>query len=77
MGRLPPRPGSRRRNRLHLLVQPEPHADQPVQRGGGVDEGVERLIALAVALRLPGADRPAALEPGGHLEKPVVLRADG
>ena len=53
-----------RRNPLHLLVQPEAHADQPVQGGVGVDEGVECLVALAVALGLPGADGASALEAG-------------
>ena len=52
----------RRSHPLHLLVQPEPHADEPVQGGVGVDEGVEGLVALAVALGLPGADGAPAFE---------------
>lgn len=61
---LGPRPHRHRRHTLHLLVQPEPHADQPVQGGVGGDEGVEGLVAFSVALRLPGADGPSALEAG-------------
>ena len=49
---------------LNFLVQPEPHADEPVQGCVGVDEGVEGLVALAVALGLPGSDGTAALEAG-------------
>ena len=33
-----------------LLVQPQPHADQPMQGGVGIDEGVQRFVAFAVAL---------------------------
>ena len=29
-----------------LVIEPEPHADQPVECGAGVDEGIERLVAL-------------------------------
>jgi hypothetical protein len=76
----PPSPGPPRSK--NLLVQPEPHADQPVQGGVGVDEGVEGLVALAVALGLPGADRAAALEAGddalgGELAEVVGVEAAG
>lgn len=47
---------------LHLLVQSESHADKAMQGGVGVDEGVEGLVAFAVALGLPGADGSVALE---------------
>lgn len=49
---------------LHVLVQPEPHADEPVMGGMGIDKGVEGLVAFAVALGLPGADGTPALEAG-------------
>ncbi|EDM32947.1 hypothetical protein RTM1035_05000 [Roseovarius sp. TM1035] len=57
-------PGARRhrRNPLHIPALPEPHVDEPVQSGAGVDEGVEGRFAFAVALWLAGADRAAALE---------------
>jgi hypothetical protein len=42
-----------REQQVSLLVQPHPHADQAVQGGVGVDEGVQRLVAFAVALGLP------------------------
>ena len=38
----------------------------------GVDEGVQRLVALAVALGLPGADRSAAFK-AGELDRDVVV----
>lgn len=67
---------------LHLLVQPEPYADEPVQGGVGVDEGVEGLVAFTVALGLPGADRASALEAGddalgGQLAEIVGVEALG
>src|SRR5690606_12783366 len=67
---------------LHLLVQPEPHADEPVQGGVGIDEGVEGLVAFAVALGLPGADGAAPLEAGddalgGQLAEVVGVEAAG
>lgn len=40
----------RRTAPLHLLVQPEPHADEPVMGGMGIDKVVEGLVAFAVAL---------------------------
>ena len=49
---------------LRFLVQPEPHADEPVQGSVGVDESVEGRVEFAVALGLPGADGAAALEAG-------------
>lgn len=39
-------------NVFRLLVQLHPHTDQAVQGGVGVDEGVQRLVAFAVALKL-------------------------
>ncbi|MDP3959892.1 MAG: hypothetical protein Q8Q26_07485 [Pseudorhodobacter sp.] len=45
------------RHPLDLLVQPHPHADQPMQGGVGVDEGVEGLVAFAVALGSPSGDK--------------------
>lgn len=52
------------RHPLHLLVQPEPHADQAVQCSIGVDEGVECLVASAIALGLAGTDGAAPLKAG-------------
>lgn len=51
-----------------------------MQRGMGVDEGVQRLVAFAVALGLPRADRAALLEAGddafgGQLPKIVGVEA--
>ncbi len=48
----------------------------------GVDEGVEGLVALAVALGLPGADGTAPLEAGddalgGQLAEVVGIEAAG
>src|SRR5690606_37340688 len=68
---------SRRRDGVGFLVEPEAHADQPVPRGVGVDEGDEGLVALPGALGLPGANRAAWLEagddaPGG--QRPKRLR---
>src|SRR5579875_371191 len=37
-----------------------------MQGGHGVDRGIERLVALALAARLPEPDRTAALEAGYH-----------
>ena len=70
------------RCRRHLLVQPEPHADQPVQGGVSVDEGVEGLVALSFALGLPSADGPPALEAGedalsGQLAEIVSIETTG
>lgn len=48
----------------HLLFQPEPHADEPLEGGVGVDEDVEGSIVLAVALGLPRADRVPAPKAG-------------
>ncbi|WP_435530936.1 hypothetical protein [Pseudotabrizicola alkalilacus] len=67
---------------FRLLVQPHPHADQAVQGGVGVDESVQRLIAFAVALGLPGADGAALLEAGddafgGQLAEIVGVEAAG
>ena len=39
----------RRAEDVRLLIEPEPHADQTVERGGCIDEGPERLVALTVA----------------------------
>lgn len=69
-----------RRHPHGLLVQPHPHADQPMQGGVGVDEGVEGLVAFAVAFGLPGADRASALETGddalgGQLAEVVGVEA--
>ena len=53
-----------------------------MQRGVSVDEGVEGLVAFAVALGLPGADGSAALEAGddalgGQLAEIVGVEAAG
>ena len=70
------------RHPLRLLVQPHPHADQAVKGGVGVDEGVQRLVAFAVTLGLPGADRAALLKTGddafgGQLSEIVRIQAAG
>ena len=39
----------------------------PVQGGTGVDESIQRLVALTVVLGLSEADRPALLDPGDNL----------
>lgn len=67
---------------FRLLVQPHPHADQPTQGGVGVDDGVQRLVAFAVALGLPEADGAALLEAGddafgGQLAEIVGVEAAG
>mgnify|MGYP002378658512 CR=1 FL=1 len=53
-----------------------------MQGGVGVDEGVQRLVAFAVALGLPGADGAALLEAGddafgGQLAEVVGIEAAG
>lgn len=53
-----------------------------MQGGVGVDEGVQRLVAFAVALGLPGTDGAALLEAGdnafgGQLAEVVGIEAAG
>jgi len=67
---------------FRLLVQPHSHADQAIQGGVGVDEGVQRLVAFAVALGLPGADGAALFKAGddafgGQLAEIVGIEAAG
>lgn len=63
-GSLSIRPRWDRRQPFHLLAQPDLHAETPVQRGVSVDQGVQRLAALAVALGLLGANRTPTLKAG-------------
>ena len=43
-----------------------------MQRGLGVDKGIERLVAFAVAFGLPGADRTAAIKAGDNARPPSI-----
>lgn len=68
-------------DRLGFLVELEPHTDEPMQRAHGINSGVQGLVALAFAARVPEADRTPPPEAGddalrGELAKELGIALD-